>query len=290
LSYYQRVVCGYLDIELTERCNNNCIHCYINLPLDDSVALKKEITTTEVKRILKEAVSLGCLTVRFTGGEPLLREDFEELYIFARKSGLRVIIFTNATLITPRLVELFRRIPPLERIEVSVYGMRKESYESVTRISGSFAAAWRGINLLLEKKIPFIVKSAILPTNKDELKDFEKWAANLPWMDRLPSYSMYFDLRARRDNENKNKLIKSLRLKPQECIDILIRRKQNYIRGMKQFCSKFMRPPGSKLFSCGSGVGGGCVDAYGNFQPCMLLRHPSCVYDLKKGGIYGKIF
>jgi len=253
------------------------------LPLDDSVALKKEITTTEVKRILKEAVSLGCLTVRFTGGEPLLREDFEELYIFARKSGLRVIIFTNATLITPRLVELFRRIPPLERIEVSVYGMRKESYESVTRISGSFAAAWRGINLLLEKKIPFIVKSAILPTNKDELKDFEKWAANLPWMDRLPSYSMYFDLRARRDNENKNKLIKSLRLKPQECIDILIRRKQNYIRGMKQFCSKFMRPPGSKLFSCGSGVGGGCVDAYGNFQPCMLLRHPSCVYDLKKG-------
>jgi len=283
LSYYQRVVCGYLDIELTERCNNNCIHCYINLPLDDSVALKKEITTTEVKRILKEAVSLGCLTVRFTGGEPLLREDFEELYIFARKSGLRVIIFTNATLITPRLVELFRRIPPLERIEVSVYGMRKESYESVTRISGSFAAAWRGINLLLEKKIPFIVKSAILPTNKDELKDFEKWAANLPWMDRLPSYSMYFDLRARRDNENKNKLIKSLRLKPQECIDILIRRKQNYIRGMKQFCSKFMRPPGSKLFSCGSGVGGGCVDAYGNFQPCMLLRHPSCVYDLKKG-------
>ena len=283
MSYYQRVVCGYLDIELTERCNNNCIHCYINLPLDDSVALKKEITTTEVKRILKEAVSLGCLTVRFTGGEPLLREDFEELYIFARKSGLRVIIFTNATLITPRLVELFRRIPPLERIEVSVYGMRKESYESVTRISGSFAAAWRGINLLLEKKIPFIVKSAILPTNKDELKDFEKWAANLPWMDRLPSYSMYFDLRARRDNENKNKLIKSLRLKPQECIDILIRRKQNYIRGMKQFCSKFMRPPGSKLFSCGSGVGGGCVDAYGNFQPCMLLRHPSCVYDLKKG-------
>ena len=82
-----------LDIELTERCNNNCIHCYINLPAD-SDAKNKELSTEEVKNILEEAAALGYLSVRLTGGEPLLREDFEEIYLFARKLGLRTIDFS----------------------------------------------------------------------------------------------------------------------------------------------------------------------------------------------------
>jgi len=53
---------------------------------------------------------------------------------------------------------------------------------------------------------------------------------------------------------------------------------------MKQFCTKFMKVPVDKLFSCGMGHGG-CVDAYGNFQPCMLLRHPDVVYNLKAGSL-----
>lgn len=279
-----RPLLGRLDIELTERCNNNCLHCCINLPADDVAAQKKELSTEEIKNILKEAISLGCMTVRFTGGEPLLREDFAELYVFARKQGLKVMLFTNATLITPHLAELFKRVPPLERIEVTVYGMKKESYESVTGISGSFEAAWQGINLLLENEIPFVVKQALLSQNKSEIEEFESWAATIPWMDKPPSYSMFFDLRCRR-NEAKNQLIKSLRLSPEEGLKILTRRKDEYIKEMKEFCSKFMRPPGDTLFSCGSGLGGGCVDAYGNFQPCILLRHPDCIYDLRQGSL-----
>ena len=91
-----RPVLMELDIELTERCNNNCIHCCINLPADDSIAKKRELSTAAIKDILKEAASLGCLSVRLTGGEPLLREDFEELYLYARKLGLKVLLFTNA--------------------------------------------------------------------------------------------------------------------------------------------------------------------------------------------------
>lgn len=276
---------GQLDMELTERCNNNCIHCCINLPADDSAAKNKELSTEEIKYILKEAVALGCLSVRFTGGGPLLREDFEDLYIFARKLGLKVLLFTNAILITPHLAELFSQIPPLEKIEVSVYGMKKSSYEAATRTSGSFEAARKGINLLLEKKIPFIVKGALLPSNKDEIGEFEKWAAAIPWMDEPPSYSMFFDLRCRRDNESKNRLIRNIRITPEEGLKILTRRKDKYIKGMKEFYSKFMRPAGEKLFSCGSGYNGGCVDASGKFQPCMMFRHPDCVYDLRQGSL-----
>jgi len=274
-----------LDMELTERCNNNCIHCYINLPADDIKAKEQELSTEEIKYILKEAASLGCLKVRFTGGEPLLREDFEELYLFARKLGLKVILFTNATLITSELAEVFVRIPPLERIEISVYGMKKSSYEAVTRVPGSFEAAWQGINLLLKKKVPFVVKSALLPPNKGEMDEFETWAPTIPWMDKPPSYSMFFDLRCRRNSGNKNQLIKGLRLSPEEVLKMLTRRKAEYFRDMREFCSKFTRPPGVTLFSCGAGKGGGCVDAYGYFQLCMLLRHQATVYNLKNGSL-----
>jgi radical SAM protein with 4Fe4S-binding SPASM domain len=275
---------GRLDIELTERCNNKCLHCYINHAADDVAVKQRELSTEEIKNILKEAASIGFLSVRFTGGEPLLREDFEELYLYARKQGLKVILFTNATLIDDRLAELFARIPPLDKMEVTVYGLNKNSYENVSKSPGSFEAAWRGINLLLEKNIPFIVKGTVLPPNKEELDDFETWASSIPWMDKPPGYAMFLDLRGRRDSEHKNRIIKKLRLSPEEGAKILERSK-NYIKNMQEFCSKFMRPPGDKLFSCGAGVGGGTVDAYGIFQPCMLLRHPDCVYDLRSGSM-----
>jgi len=275
---------SHLDMELTERCNNNCVHCSINLPADDPIAKKRELSTAVMKDILKETASLGCLTVRFTGGEPLLRDDFEELYLYARKLGLKVLLFTNATLITPSLAELLSRIPPLEKIEISVYGMKKLSYEAITRTPGSFEAAWRGINQLVEKRVPLVVKSALLPPNREDVEDFENWASTIPWMDDPPSYSVFFELHGRRD-ENKNKIIRSLRPSAQEGLEFLARRKATYLKEMKAFCSRFMGPPGDKLFSCGAGIGGASVDSYGQFQLCMDLRHPDTVYDLKKGSI-----
>ncbi|MCM8796978.1 MAG: radical SAM protein [Candidatus Omnitrophica bacterium] len=281
---HKKLLISRLDIELAERCNNNCIHCYINLPADDLLAKEKELSTAEIKNILKEAVSLGCLVVRFTGGEPLLRKDFEEVYIFARRCGLKVMLFTNATLITPHLAELFCHIPPLEKIEVTLYGMKKDSYEAATRVSGSFEAAQRGINLLLEKKIPFVVKGALLPSNKEEIDEFEAWAKIIPWMGKPPAYAMFFDLRCRRD-VRKNELIKKVRLSADEGLKILTRNKSRYIKEMKIFCAKFIRPPKDKIFSCGAGCGGGCVDAYGKFQLCMMLRHPDTVYNLRCGSL-----
>lgn len=275
---------GNLDMELTERCNNNCVHCYINLSASDICASKKELTCEEIKKILKEAESLGCRRVRFTGGEPFLRKDFEELYIFARKLGLSVLIFTNATLITPQLANLFARIPPLEKIEITVYGMRKSSYEGVTRTAGSFKLFQNGVKLLLEKKIPFLVKAALLPQNKEEINVIEKWVRNISGINQPPLFSIFFNLRCRRER-SKNMLIKKLRLSGEEGFKILLRNKKEYIKEMKDFASKFMYPPGDMIFSCGSGRGGGCVDAYGKFQPCLMLRSPECSYDLKAGSL-----
>jgi MoaA/NifB/PqqE/SkfB family radical SAM enzyme len=228
---------------------------------------------------LQQAAGLGCLQVRFTGGEPLLRSDFEELYLFARRLGLKVLIFTNACLITPQLADLLARIPPLVYMEVSVYGMRKESYEAVSRVPGSFAQFKRGVDLLLERKIPFVVKSALLPPNKAEMDEFEAWAKTIPWMDKPPSYSMFFDLRNRRDDKKKNALIASLRVSPEESVAVLSRDAAKYRKEMEEFAGKFMGPSGDKLFACGAG-NGLCIDAYGFAQPCMGVRAPELTFNL----------
>ncbi len=274
-----RLLLSHLDIELTERCNNACIHCYINKPEKDPAAQACEMDTALVKDILRQAADLGCLTVRFTGGEPLLREDFAELYEFARRLGTRVILFTNARLVTPGLARLFSRILPGQPIEVSVYGMHASSYDAVSATRGAFEEFWRGITLLKEYKIPFIVKQSLLPQNRVEIPEFEAFAASLPHMDQKPGYSMNFDLRAHRDNPARNRFIKSLRISPEETLTMLARDPEKYRKKMREFASRFMRPAGDTLFACGAGLGT-CIDAYGNAQMCMLLRHPDTVYSL----------
>ena len=270
---------GSLDIELTERCNNNCIHCCINLPADNHEVKEREMTTSQVKAILAEAAALGWQHVRFTGGEPLLRSDFEELYLFARRLGLKVLIFTNARLITPHLADLLARIPPLMTIEVTAYGMHAESYEEVSRVPGSYQQFRRGVDLLLEHRVPFIIKAALLPPNRHEIDEFEAWAQTIPWMHEAPNYSMFFDLRNRRDDRMKNRLIASLRISPEEGLAVLTRDREKYRKEMKEFATKFMGPPGDLLFRCGAGQGL-CIDAYGHAQPCMGVRTPELTVDV----------
>lgn len=279
-----RPLLNHIDLELTERCNNNCVHCYINLPQNDISAIKKELTTDQWKDILRQAADLGALSVRFTGGEPLLRDDFQELYLHARRLGMKVIVFTNARLITKDIADLFQKVPPLKKIEITSYGMHAKSYDSIVRVPGAYREYQRGINLLLDRKIPFMVKSTLLSSNLSEFEEYARWAASINGETNRLSYVLYLDLRTRHDSEMKNNLIRKLRLSPEKLVAFLSRDKTVYKRGMQEFIGKFMHPAGDRLFNCGAGETG-CVDAYGKYQMCMMLRHPDTEVDLAEVSI-----
>ncbi len=270
---------GRLDIELTERCNNECIHCCINRSANDGRARSQEMSTEQIQDILQQAAGLGCLEVRLTGGEPLLRPDFEEVYLYARRLGMKVLIFSNARLITRRLAGLLARVPPLVPIEITIYGMSRESYEAVTRTNGSFAQFRRGVDLLLVHKVPFVLKTVVLPQNRHETDEVERWSGRMPWMTGPPNCTPFLDLRSRRDSDEKNALIKSLRLSPQDGLALLIRDAASYRREMADFSSRFMMPRGDLLFTCGIGRSM-CIDAYGRAQPCLGVRAPELTVGL----------
>jgi radical SAM protein with 4Fe4S-binding SPASM domain len=213
-----------------------------------------------------------------------LKSDFIDIYLFARHLGMKVMIFTNATLITPRLAGILSRTPPLDNMEISIYGMRAGSYEAVTRSPGSFEAARRGLGLLVEHRIPFVLKSALLPANKGEKGEFEAWAAGLPGGGEKPSFVAALDLRSRPDAARSG-LIRSLRLPPPEAAGLLTGLDRDGGEERRRFVADFGGARGDRLFTCLEGGGRGAVDAYGHFQYCLTLRHPDTIYDLKQGSL-----
>lgn len=275
---------GYLSqvsMELTERCNNNCVHCYINLPVDDEETKKKEITFAEIKGIVDEAARMGCLSWHLTGGEPLLREDFPDVYLYLKRKGIRVTLFTNAALINSEIASLFRKYPP-QNLGVSIYGLSQRTYEAVTRCPGSFDAFKKGINLLKENHISFALKTTALPQNFDEIKEMRDFAQSLTGQPL--GLVLQLNLGSRFNHASKRDHIKRLRLSPDKVMEVLEQDEERYRKDIERFCQKFLGGAhDDHVFSCGAGIGSCHIDAYNNFQLCMLLRHPDCVYSLRQG-------
>jgi MoaA/NifB/PqqE/SkfB family radical SAM enzyme len=119
------------SIEITRRCPLTCVHCYNNLSMSDSAASQAELTLAEHCRILDELADAGCLWLLFTGGEIFARRDFLEIYTHAKKKGLLITLFTNGTLITPRVADYLAEWRPFA-IEITLYGRTRETYERLT--------------------------------------------------------------------------------------------------------------------------------------------------------------
>jgi radical SAM additional 4Fe4S-binding domain len=272
-------------LELTARCNNNCSHCYINLPVGDRIALEKELNFEEIMEVADQAVQLGAIWCNITGGEPLLREDFKDIYIGLKKKGLIISVFTNATLIKKEHIELFKKYPPRD-IEVTVYGVTRETYETVTHRSGSYQAFTQGLNLLLQNDLKVRLKAVALRSNFKELPQIAQFCR-----ERTKDY-FRFDplLHLRLDcNSVRNEKIKSERLTPKEIVAIEIADSERF-NSLEKSCDKLINPKFSgvtsnKLFHCGTGNGNFVIGFDGNLRLCMSLQHPDCIYNLREGSL-----
>ena len=271
------------DLEVTARCNNDCRHCYINLPAGDLTAEGKELTLAQISDIADQAISLGALWCLITGGEPLLRRDFAALYLALKKKGLLLSVFTNACLIDREHIELFQEYPPRD-IEVTVYGVTRETYEKVSRKPGSFAAFQRGLDLLLKAGVRVRFKAMAIKSNLHELPLIAEFcrARTKDYFRFDPQLHLRFD----RDPA-RNELISLERLSPEE-VAAVERADDQRFGALQKGCDKLINPGFAEvacdhLFHCGAGNGSFTVSYDGLFRLCSSLWHPDCVYDLKTG-------
>ncbi|MBN1871951.1 MAG: radical SAM protein [Candidatus Omnitrophica bacterium] len=157
------------QFELTHRCNVRCRHCYI--PHDSKVG---EITSAQWYRIFDEVHEQGCLWVCLTGGEPLIRKDFQDIYAYAYKKGFFIVLYTNGTLLDRETAKYLSKSPPFY-VGMTVNSVRKETYESINQTPGSFQKAMASIDLMREYDIPFKLRVNLMTLNIDELGEMREF-------------------------------------------------------------------------------------------------------------------
>lgn len=152
------------QIELTYRCNYNCAHCYCK----GSEDLDNELCLGEWKKVLRQIKGAGCLHLTITGGEPLVRKDFLPIYIYAKRQGFLVTVFTNGERIDRNILHYLTQYPPYS-LEITLNGITEKTYESVTGTKGAFQKVMSNICELKNLKIPLIIKANCLKQNKNEI-------------------------------------------------------------------------------------------------------------------------
>lgn len=260
------------SLELTFRCNNNCIHCYCNMPANDRAEMSKEIDTLIIKGILDQIADEGCLWLLLTGGEPLLRHDFREIYLHAKKKGMLITLFTNGTLINEELVDFLAEWTPYS-VEITLYGASEKTYETITRIPGTYRRCINGIELLLERKIPLELKTMALRQNLHELSSMKKYAEDLGLKFRFDPI-----INSRLDTD---KGPQSTRIDIEDVIRLDLEDEKR-LKEWKEFCDKYIGYTDSdRLYTCGAGLNSFHIDPYGNLAICIMSRKDR--YDLKVG-------
>ena len=260
------------SLEVTMRCNLRCQHCYI--PPERRLSRKApELSLVEIQRILDEVTDAGCLWLLLTGGEPLLRRDFLDIYRYARAKGLILSLFTNGTLVTERIADYLAEWRPFN-IEITLYGATQETYERVTGIPGSYARCRRGIDLLLERKLPLKLKTIVMTLNHHELDQMKSFAASLGVQFRFDPI-----MNAALDGSTRPA---TLRISPERVVEIEkadAARNSQWPKTIKEYSGR--KALNRDLFLCGAGKTSFHIDANGRLSICISSRNPS--YDLKSG-------
>ena len=125
---------------ITRRCNLKCIHCYAHAKNTSS---DNELTLGESKHLIDDLAGFGVPVILFSGGEPLIRKDLQEIAAYAVKKGMRAVISTNGTLITPQIAQTLKDIG-LSYVGISLDGM-EEINDRFRGVEGAFALALKGI-------------------------------------------------------------------------------------------------------------------------------------------------
>jgi len=258
--------------ELTCRCNLKCVMCYTD-PFNTPEQIRQELSYEEIVRILDEIHEEGCLELTFTGGEPFARRDFLDIYTYAKTKGFLLSIFTNGTLITPKIADHLKVYPP-SMIEISFHGLTRQSFDQITLENGSYDRCLEGIGLILERNLPLTLKTVGMSINRDEIFKIKEFVGGL---DEKVQYKFGSDLRPRLDGSED---VYQYQL-PQEEIRAIEQADGEFRaeRMRQDRCKQEWIDEGKQL--CGGGNYKFHIDAYGQLQLCSNNRRQS--YDLRQG-------
>jgi radical SAM protein with 4Fe4S-binding SPASM domain len=249
----------YGQIELTYRCNLNCIHCYCR-----GFENNGELTLQEWKKILDELYRESVVQLALTGGEPLLRKDFLNIYAYTKRKGFLITILTNGLLLEDNIIKYFSKYPPYS-IEITLNGITKLTYESITQVEGSYKRIMTVINKLKSANLPVVLKTNGFKQNKDEILLIKSLAERLFGKKRF-KFDSFITPRL-----NGDKTPCDFRLTPEEITkmeesdpDMTVYRQELFHRPLR------LERNSECLYHCDTWLNQFFIDPYGRLKFCLL--------------------
>ncbi|VAX07155.1 Radical SAM domain heme biosynthesis protein [hydrothermal vent metagenome] len=284
------------SIELTHRCNLRCIHCYLGDQTTIRTHQAEELTTTEVLDAIDQMVAAGTLNLTITGGDPMIRQDFPDIYAYAVKKGLLITVFCDGILVTDRIIDLFNKFPP-RNIEISLYGATRQTYELITQVKGAYQHCIEGIQRLKANGHRFKLKTVLMEQNKHELKKMESMAKSygvdfyLDWaiFPCMPSVDNCGHSNTRPAHQKASIEVTppsfkdplDLRVNPIEAAELDISNDEQIEKYAEFYIRTKDMQASDYLYQCGAGLTTFHIDPYGNMQPCTV--YTKAQYNLRQG-------
>lgn len=253
--------------ELTDHCNENCIHCYILEGGNKRIKISSELKTEEIKSILTDLAKEGCLLISFTGGEIFTRTDILDIIDFASKKRFVIDLLTNGTLINDEIAD-FLKERTVRRIQISLYGSTSEAHDNITCKTGSFEKTIDAIKKLIERNFKVEIAFLVMKINFNERHKVKNLAKSLG-AQFLPSYII-----TARNNGSKDTF--DLRLSNEQLQILFEEDIFNYYHGRKPFQEHQFYMGFKDLQEaapCYSGINCCCIDPRGNVLPCNQLLY-----------------
>jgi len=251
------------QMELTYRCNLHCVHCYTD-PYNRREFFPRELTLTEIKRIIDEMADLEILYLNLTGGEIFTHPNFFEIYDYAYRKGFLLMLYTNGTIFTQAIIDRLKRSPPFS-IDISCHSVNEEAFDRFTQVPGSFRQFLKGMELLRPSGLPFSFRTKAMNWNKGEIPQIRRFVESFGQPFRF-STSL-----SPRLNGDLSPL--GYRLTPQEIQMLADRLKESSSAQDEEACqdtSAWTSSPPKRLYRCGCATNTIHISAWGDLGTCVM--------------------
>jgi MoaA/NifB/PqqE/SkfB family radical SAM enzyme len=166
----------FLWLELTNRCNLQCVHCYTES--SPHTGGDDVLTTDDYLSVMTQAYELGCRRMQFIGGEPQLNRDFQQLLVAAKEIGFEFVeVFTNLTRLPDETVR-FAQSAGI-RFATSVYSERPEVHHAITRNRSSHARTVKNLKRLIDSEVVTRAAVIVIDQEPDDVQRTKRFLADL---------------------------------------------------------------------------------------------------------------
>lgn len=163
-------------LELTQMCNCKCVHCYQG---ESHYISKNPLSLSDWEMVIHELKQLAISRVVVIGGEPCLHKNIYEILSLLYNCGIQTTLFTNATSISERLMQLIISCKDKISVKVSLYSDNADIHDMITQCPGSFNSLVKNIKKLTSNKVRVNIAVVAMKENQDYIYNIKNFIASL---------------------------------------------------------------------------------------------------------------